>query len=165
VRALIDDTGLAKAVRAEQCPSAAKRDAEANVQGWEWPPRPGKGDVQSVFPAPIFVRRGDAQIVPARNVLILRDGKTEQLPRRVSEPPVYIHAGLPPDWGSTHPTGACYVDVDLDDRGIQLKVKWVSGEIEVSGRVFDALESWKFFPVIIQGERTPVRVRLSMCDY
>jgi hypothetical protein len=165
VRALIDERGAPKAVRAELCPSSAKKDAEANVSSWEWPSRPGKGDVQAVFPAPIFVRRGDAQLVPANDVLLLKDGKTVELPRRVSEPPVYIREGVPPEWGSTHPTGACMVDVDLDERGRVQKTRWVSGEIEVSGRVYEALEGWRFFPVIIKGERTAVRVRLSMCEY
>ncbi|MBM4393435.1 MAG: hypothetical protein FJ090_20115, partial [Deltaproteobacteria bacterium] len=71
----------------------------------------------------------------------------------------------PPDWGVTRPSASCSVDVDLDPSGKVLRTRWVSGEIEVSGQVNDALDQWEFFPVIVKGERTAVRVRLSMCDY
>ena len=165
VRAVIDPSGKATAVRAEQCPSSAKADAEKNVSSWEWPERPGEAPLQAVFPAPIFVRRSDAEVVPAREVMLLVDGKETPLPRRVGRPPVYVNRYAPPDWGATRPTGSCTVDVDLDATGKVIDTRWVSGEIEVSGRVYEALDQWTFFPVIVKGERTAVRVRLSMCDY
>lgn len=165
VRAAVDNTGKAVAVRAEQCPSSAKAAAEANVKSWEWPARPGDRTLQAVFPAPIFVRRNDAEVVPAREVLLLEGKDAKPLPRRTAQPPVYVYAFVPPDWGVTRPTGSCTVDVDLDPSGKVVDTRWVSGEIEVSRRVYDALDQWRFFPVIVRGERTAVRVRLSMCDY
>ena len=166
VRAVIDESGKAIATRADYCPSAAKAAAEKNVLAWEWPSRPGSEHLQAVFPAPIFVRRSDAEIVPAQDVMLLVGGKVQSLPRRTSTPSVYVRSGyVPPDWGSTRPTGSCYVDIDVDETGHVIKSRWVSGEIEVSGRVFEALETWKFFPVIVNGERAAARIRLSMCDY
>ncbi len=165
VRAVIDAEGKAIAVRAEQCPSSAKKAAEDNVRSWEWPAREGDVPKQSVFPAPIFVRRSDAEVVPAREVMLLVDGKETPLPKRTAQPPVYVKRFVPPDWGVTRPSASCAVDVDLDATGKVLKTRWVSGEIEVSGRVNEALDQWAFFPVIVKGERTAVRVRLSMCDY
>lgn len=165
VRALVSESGKTTRVRAESCPNAARAAAEKNVSNWEWPSRPGEGDVQAVFPAPVFIRRSDADIVPAQNVMMLVDGKAQSLPKRSSTPTVFIRQGSPPNWGSTRPTGACYVDVDLDTTGHVTKTRWVSGEIEVSGYVFEALDAWKFFPVIVNGNRTAVRVRLSMCEY
>ena len=165
VRVLVDNRGVPVQVRAEACPSAAKADAEANVKSWEWPSRPGEPSLQSVFPAPIFVRRSDAELVPAHSVLLLVNGVTTPLPKRTSTPPVYVRNFAPPEWGQTRPTGACFVDVDLDATGKVQKTRWVSGEIEVSGQVFDALNTWVFFPVIVAGDRAAARVRLPMCDY
>ncbi len=165
VRAIVTPQGTARLVRAEVCPVAARKAAEENVAHWEWPERPGDAEVQAVFPATLFVRRGDAQLVPAQSVMQLVDGVAKPLPKRNSNPPIYVHSFTPPEWGQTRPTGACYVDVDLDAEGKLLKTRWAQGEIEVSGQVMDALRSWTFYPVIITGERTAARVRLSMCDY
>lgn len=165
VRAVVTPEGYARAVRAEICPKAARAAAEANVKAWEWPTRPGDSDVQAVFPATIFVRRSDAELLPVQSVLLLKDGVTKPLPKRSATPPVYVRNFVPPEWGQTRPTGACFVDVDLDDTGAVQKTRWAQGEIEVSGQVFEALRSWTFFPVIVDGERAAARVRLSMCDY
>lgn len=62
------------------------------------------------------------------------------------------------------PTGSCMVDVDLDATGKVINRRWVSGEIEVSGRVWDALDEWRWYPVPVDGELRPVRIRVSMCD-
>ena len=156
---------LADERTAAEAEARAKADAEANVKSWEWPSRPGEPSLQSVFPAPIFVRRSDAELVPAHSVLLLVNGVTTPLPKRTSTPPVYVRNFAPPEWGQTRPTGACFVDVDLDATGKVQKTRWVSGEIEVSGQVFDALNTWVFFPVIVAGDRAAARVRLPMCDY
>ena len=42
--------------------------------------------------------------------------------------------------------------------------KWVSGDVEVSPRVMEALDQWVFYPVVVDGELAPARVRISMCD-
>lgn len=165
VRVLVDNKGVPVQVRAEACPSAAKADAEANVRAWEWPSRPGQPSLQSVFPAPIFVRRSDAELVPAHSVLLLVNGVATPLPKRTIAPPVYVRNFTPPEWGQTRPTGGCFVDVDLDNTGKVQKTRWASGEIEVSGQVMDALNTWVFFPIIVAGDRVAARVRLPMCDY
>ncbi|MFZ5481939.1 MAG: energy transducer TonB [Myxococcota bacterium] len=163
VRVVVDPAGKAKAVRVEKCPAAGRADAEENVKGWEWDARPDAPDVQSVFPAPIFVDREDAELVRTQSVLLLEDGKTRPLPRGAN-PLVYVHSRFAPDWGVTLPTRACFVDVDLDATGKVLDTRWVSGDVEVRPRVEEALRRWVFYPVAVDGELAPVRVRLSMCD-
>ena len=39
-----------------------------------------------------------------------------------------------------------------------------SGDVEVRTLVEEALESWGFFPVIVAGEPTPARVRVTLCE-
>ena len=180
IRALINNEGRAEVTRAEICPKAAREAAEQNVKKWEWSPGQAydalkkvkrapdaRADarVQALFPAPVFVRRDDAEPVPAASVQVLDDGVARPLPRRVATPTVWVSTFLPPDWGQTRPTSACFVDVDLDDTGRVQKMLCASGEIEVSGQVMEALQGWVFFPIIVQGERVAARVRLSMCEY
>ncbi|MSQ01265.1 MAG: hypothetical protein EXR71_05130 [Myxococcales bacterium] len=180
IRALINNEGAAEVTRAELCPKAARAAAEQNVKEWTWaedqayealkkvrkaPDARGDARVQALFPAPIFVRRDDAEPVPAASVLVLEDGIARPLPRRVATPTVWVSTFVPPDWGQTRPSDACFVDVDLDDTGAVQKMRWASGEIEVSGQVLQALQGWVFFPIIVQGERVAARVRLSMCEY
>lgn len=180
VRALVGNDGKAKATRAEICPEAARKDAEANVASWAWPEdqayevlkkygqAPAVKDearVQAMFPAPIFVRRDDGEPVPSTSVKLLVDGQVSPLPRGVKTPTVWVRNFVPPEWGSTRPTGSCEVEVDLDDTGKVIKSRWASGEIEISGQVNDAMRVWEFFPIIVKGERVAARVRLSMCEY
>ncbi len=180
VRALVGNDGIARVTRAEICPTAARAAAEANVKSWEWPEdqayevlkKYGKAPpvredalVQAMFPAPLFIRRDDAEPVPTESVKLLEAGEAKALPRGVKTPTVWVKGFIPPEWGSTRPTGACAVEVDLDDTGKVLKSRWASGEIEISGQVNDALEQWTFYPVIVKGERVAARVRLSMCGY
>lgn len=167
VRAIVTPEGKPSVVRVETCPSAGRADAEANVKGWVWPPRPGGTDVQAVFPAPIFVRRDDAEPVRVQSVLLLgADGKTSPLPGGMAAPDVYVHAFSAPVWTNGNvPTRSCFVDVDLTVSGSIAKYRWVSGDIEVQGAVFDALKAWSFYPVAVGGELHDTRVRLSMCDY
>jgi hypothetical protein len=163
VRVVVGVDGLAARVRVEKCPKAGRADAEANVRQWRWDKHP-EGEVQAVFPAPIFVRRDDAEAVRAQSVLLLNNGASAPLPAFAGNPPVYVKSMFPPEWTMDRPTRACFVDVDLDAGGKQLGSKWVSGDIEVMPRVMEALAKWQFFPVVVDGELTPVRVRLSMCD-
>ena len=180
VRALIDNQGKVLKVRAETCPAAGRADAEKNVSAWEWEPGqayealqkarrapadPATAVVQAVFPAPIYVRGRGGDMVPAQSVNLLVDGEAKPLPARTPAPPVWVERLEPPQWGQTRPTGACHVDVDLDAQGNVLRSRWASGEIEVSLQVMEALRKWKFYPVIVRGEATAVRLRLSMCDY
>jgi hypothetical protein len=180
VRALIDNQGKVVKVRAETCPKAGREAAEKNVAGWEWeagqayaalqkikrdPGDPASAAVQAVFPAPIYVRGRGADMVPAQSVNLLVDGKPKGLPPRTPPPPIWVTSLVPPEWGQTRPSGACLVDVDLDETGAVLRTRWAGGEIEVSTVVFDALKQWKFYPVIVRGEPVAARVRLSMCDY
>lgn len=165
VRVAIDEAGLPANVRVEKCPRAGREDAAANVRNWRWAPREGKGSVQAVFPAPIFVEREDAELVPAQSVQLLEGSQAKPLPRRVHPPEVWARAVVPPEWGSTLPTRACFVDVDLDATGKVLQTRWVSGDIEIKPRVEEALAQWGFYPVAVDGELAPVRVRLSMCGY
>lgn len=180
VRALIDNNGKVVKVRAETCPAAGKAAAEKNVASWEWEPGqafaalqkakrspgdPAAAAVQAVFPAPIFVRGRAADMVPVQTVNLLVEGKLKGLPPRTQAPPVWVESLSPPVWGQTRPTGACYVDVDLDNRGKVLRRAWASGEVEVQSQVYEAMDQWRFYPVIVRGEPAAVRVRLSMCDY
>jgi hypothetical protein len=164
IRVLIEEDGSPKEARVEHCPQAGKEAGRANIMDWRWPRRPGKGQVQAVFPAPIFVRRDDAEQVPVQTILLLVDGQTKPIPKRTPVPPVYVHAYLPPEWTHTRPTMSCFVDVDIDPSGKVLKRAWVSGEIEVQRMVWDVLDQWDFYPVPVDGELVPVRVRLSMCE-
>lgn len=164
VRALIGEDGLPKDMRVARCPKGGIRAAKVAVSHWKWIPRPGKGDVQSVYPTPFFIRRDDAELVPAKDVRLVVEGEAKPLPPRTEIPPVYVHQFLLPEWTNTRPMSSCYVDVDLDATGKVIQRKWVSGDIEVSGRVMEALDKWVFYPVPVNGELTPVRVRLSMCD-
>jgi hypothetical protein len=164
VRVAVDELGKAVAVRSEKCPAAGRADAEENVRNWVWDERPGEAKVQAVFPAPIFVERDDAELVRTQSVLLLADGDTKPLPRGAGSPLVYVHSRFAPDWGVTLPTRACFVDVDLDATGKVLATRWVSGDVEVRPRVEEALARWAFYPVAVDGELQPVRVRLSMCD-
>lgn len=165
VRAAISPEGKPVMVRVEKCPAAGKADAKANVESWEWPQRPGKPVVQSVFPAPIFVQHDDAAQLAATSVRLLEGGTATPLARNVATPSVWVHALVPPVWGSTPPTRDCFVDVDLDVNGTLMQAKWVSGDIEVQPRVMETLRSWHFYPVSIDGELAPVRARVSMCGY
>ncbi|MFN7131031.1 MAG: hypothetical protein ACK4N5_03045, partial [Myxococcales bacterium] len=150
--------------RVEKCPAAGRADAEATVRDWVWEDLPER-EVQAVFPAPIFVRRDDAELVRTQSVSLLKDGAPVPLPATVrAAPPVYVKRLVPPQWTMERPTRSCFVDVDLDDRGALLKSEWVSGDIEVMPRVMEALREWVFYPVVVDGERTAARVRLSMCD-
>ena len=164
VRVLVGEDGAPRKVRVEKCPEAGRADAEATVRMWRWRAREGKGDVQAVFPAPIFVDRDDAELIRYQQVQRLVDGAPKALPRRTPQPEVYVHERVPPMWGITLPTRTCFVDVDLDAHGKLAVTKWVSGDIEVRPRVEEALAKWRFYPVAIDGELTPVRVRLVMCD-
>jgi hypothetical protein len=163
VRVLVGTDGTANRIRVEKCPQAARADAEATVRKWRWDKHP-EGEVQAVFPAPVFVRRDDAEPVRTQSVELLVDGKAQPLPRFAAHPTVYVQRLVPPEWTMERPTRACFVDVDLDAKGTVLASKWVSGDIEVMPRVIEALQQWVFFPVPVDGELTPVRVRLSMCD-
>lgn len=165
VRVVVSEEGRAAKVRVEKCPQAARADAEATVKTWEWSPRPGGGEIQSVFPAPVFVRRDDAELVRTQSVQLLVDGKAQPLPATIrSTPPVYVQRLVPPTWTMERPTRSCFVDVDIDAAGNLLATRWVSGDIEVQPRVLEALREWVFFPVAVDGELVPVRARLSMCD-
>jgi len=165
VRAVIGEDGKVKAARAESCPQAGRADAEANLRAWEWPALAGRGDVQAVFPAPIFVHRDDAAQVRAVSVLLLApDGTTQAPPARATIPGVYVHQYVAPVWtNGNRPTRACYVDVDLTAAGEVTKSRWVSGDIEVQPAVNAALRAWTFYPLVVDGELTPARVRISMC--
>lgn len=164
VRVVIDEAGKPANVRVEKCPAAGRADAEAAVRQWAWPPRTGKGPIQAVFPAPIFVDREDAVMVPAQSVQVLVDGVPQPLAKRVAVPLVYARDPSPPQWGVTLPTRDCFVDVDLDATGKVLGTRWVSGDIDVRPRVEEALRTWSFYPVAVDGELQPARVRLSMCE-
>lgn len=164
VRVQVGPAGLPERVRAERCPSQGRALAERVIGEWRWPKDLVKSSVQAVFPAPIFVRREDADLVPAVEVWLLEDGKPKEIPRRVSQPQAWVHQYIVPEWTSVTPTGSCMVDVDLDATGKVINRRWVSGEIEVSGRVWDALDEWRWYPVPVDGELRPVRIRVSMCD-
>lgn len=164
VRVQVGADGVPTRVRAEHCPKPGRAAAEDTVKRWRWPSHLLKEDVQAVFPAPIFVRRDDAELVPAVDVMTMEDGKAKALPRHMPQPSVYVKQYIMPEWTNTRPTGSCFVDVDLDEKGVVQKTRWASGEIEVSGRVMDALNQWQFYPVAVDGELAATRVRLSMCD-
>lgn len=164
VRAAVNADGQPVQVRVEKCPAAGRADALANVQAWEWPHRPGGETLQSVFPAPIFVRHDDALLVHIQSVTPLVNGEAAPLPTNAATPQVWARTLVRPDWGQTRPTRACSVDVDLDATGAVLATKWAAGDIEVMPRVMEALRGWAFYPVAIDGELAPARVRLSMCD-
>lgn len=164
VRALVGEDGRAKRARAERCPEGARADAVANVMRWEWPPQPGRGDVQAVFPAPVFVRRDDAELVKVHSVLRLEGDQTFPIGARTPMSDVYVHAIVRPEWGAVKPTRECYVDVDLDATGAVLRTRWAGGDIEVQPAVMRALGAWRFYPVAVDGELTPVRVRVAMCN-
>lgn len=164
VRVVVGEDGLPKNVRVEKCPAAGRDDALETVKHWRWTPTPGRGDVQSVFPAPIFVEREDAVLLAAQSVLLLDGDKAEPLGRRVPTPLVYARDPSPPAWGVTLPTRPCMVDVDLDATGKVLATRWVSGDVEVKPRVDEALATWRFYPVAVDGELRAARVRLSMCE-
>lgn len=164
VRVVIGEDGAPADARVEKCPAAGRADALQNVKAWRWPERPGQGKVQAVFPAPIFVEREDAELVPAQSVQLLSGGKPTPIPRRAGNPLVYVHERVMPTWGSTLPTRDCFVDVDLDAAGNRLATRWVSGDVEVRPRVEEALAVWRFYPVAVDGELAAVRVRLSMCE-
>ncbi len=163
VRVVVGPDGRASKIRVEKCPKAAHADAEVTVREWIWDKHP-TGEVQAVFPAPVFVRRDDAEAVRTQSILLLRDGTTSPLPRFAGSPTVYVKRLVPPEWTMERPTRACFVDVDLDATGTLQASKWVLGDIEVMPRVMEALQQWVFFPVAVDGELVPVRVRLSMCD-
>lgn len=163
VRVVIGTDGTASKVRVERCPTPGRADAEATVRKWRWEPR--ASEVQAVFPAPIYVDREDAEAVRTQSVQLLVNGAVAPLPKHVrSQPPVFVRSLVPPEWTMERPTRACFVDADLDAQGKLVQSKWVSGDIEVMPRVMEALAKWEFFPVVVDGELTPVRVRLSMCD-
>ena len=161
VRVVVGTDGRASKIKVLKCPAAGRADAEANVRQWVWDKHPD-GEVQAVFPAPIFVRRVDAELVHATSVMTLVGGKAEVIKRNT--PPVYVHTAPPPIWTMERPTRACFVDVDLDAAGKVTARKWVSGDVEVSPRVMEALDQWVFYPVVVDGELAPARVRISMCD-
>ncbi|MES2643284.1 MAG: hypothetical protein V4850_27620 [Myxococcota bacterium] len=163
VRVVVGTDGRAAKIRVEKCPKAGRADAEQTVRSWVWEDLPER-EVQAVFPAPIFVRRDDADAVRTQSVLLLVDGQSKPLPPFAGNPGVYVNRLVPPEWTMERPTRACFVDVDLDAKGTLLASNWVQGDIEVMPRVMEALAQWSFFPVAIDGELTPVRVRLSMCD-
>lgn len=164
VRVLISPDGMPKDIRVAHCPQGGVAAARKAVEQWRWLPRPGKGEVQAVFPAPFFVRHDDAELLPAKDVQLLDGDTAKPLPGRTEPPPVYAHSWVLPEWTNTRPTGSCYVDLDLDEKGTVLKRRWASGDIEVSARVFEALDKTTFYPVVVDGERVRARVRLSMCD-
>ncbi len=164
VRVAVGPDGRASKVRVEKCPKAAHADAEATVRNWIWDDKPDR-EVQAVFPAPVFVRRDDAELVRTQSVLLLENGEAKPLPPYIrTEPPVYTKRLVPPQWTMERPTRSCFVDVDLDAQGNVLATDWVSGDIEIMPRVMEALREWVFYPVAVDGELTPVRARLSMCD-
>jgi hypothetical protein len=164
VRVAVDEKGLPAQTRIERCPKAGRDDALANIANWRWPERPGKGLVQAVFPAPIFVEHDDADMVRFESIRLLADGQAKSLPRFAKTSQVFVSKRVAPDWGVTLPTRTCAVDVDLDASGTMLKTTWINGDIEVKGRVDEALAQWRFYPVAVDGELTPVRVRLVLCD-
>lgn len=163
VRAVVGEDGVAKRARAEKCPAAAHADAVANVLSWEWPPRPGEGDVQAVFPAPVFVRRDDAEAVRVQSVLLLEGGETRPIGARTPMSEVYVHELVKPTFGVTLPTRECWVDVDLDAAGAITRTRWAGGDIEVQPVVLRTVEQLRFYPVAVDGELRPVRVRVAMC--
>lgn len=163
VRVVVGPDGRAARVRVVKCPRAGIADAEATVREWVWDKR-AEGEIQAVFPAPVFVRRDDAELIPAQSIQLLVDGQPAPLPpSQRTQPPVYAKQVVPPEWTMERPTRACFVDVDLDDTGAVLARKWVSGDIEIMPRVMEALEDWVFYPVIVDGERASARVRIPMC--
>lgn len=164
VRVEVGIDGLPGRIRVERCPEAGKADAAATLAKWRWAPRPEGAPLQSVFPAPIFVERDDASMVRAQSVSLLVDGKAAPLPRFARNPLVFVANYVAPTWVSTRPTRSCAVDVDVDATGKLLGVDWVSGDIEVKPRVDEALAQWRFYPVPVDGELVPVRVRLILCD-
>lgn len=164
VRVIVGEDGRPKKARAERCPSGARQDAVDNVMRWEWPPAAGRGDVQAVFPAPVFVRREDAELVEVRSVLRLSGEATVPIPQRTPMSDVYVHALVAPVWGAVRPTRECHVDVDLDETGRVTRLRWAGGDIEVQPTVMRTLEQWRFYPVAVDGELTPVRVRVAACS-
>ena len=164
VRVAVGPDGRATKVRIEKCPKAAHIDAEATVRAWVWEDVPTR-EMQAVFPAPVFVRRDDAELVRTQSVKLLVGGQAQSLPPTMrTSPPVYVKRLVPPQWTMERPTRSCFVDVDIDAQGTQTGATWVSGDIEVMPRVMEALREWVFYPVAVDGELTAVRARLSMCD-
>jgi hypothetical protein len=164
VRVAVGIDGKAERVRAEQCPSVGRALAEQVARSWVWLPRPGGEVVQAVFPAPFFVEHEDARRVRAQVTNVLDGDKAAPLPRFPGRPEVWARTVVAPEWGSTLPTRSCSVDVDLDATGAVLRTRWISGDVEVRPRVEEALAGWRFFPVIVAGEPTPVRARLVLCE-
>jgi hypothetical protein len=163
VRVAIDEAGLPEKIRVEHCPAAGRAAAETAVRAWRWFARPGGGVVQSVFPAPFFVDRSDAEPIRFTSVRPLVDGQPTDLPPR-TRVDVWVRARVDPDFGVNRPTRRCEVDIDLAADGTVAAKRWVSGDVEVRTLVEEALESWGFFPVIVAGEPTPARVRVTLCE-
>ena len=166
VRVLVGDDGNPKQVRAEKCPKAGVAAAETTVRSWKWRARPGAGDVQAVFPAPIYVDRAEAaQVRVSRAALASEDGSTTPIPS-AKIPEVWVKKVYSPVFSNgVNPAGECTVDVDLDATGAVLGTRWRSGNIEVKPRVLEALALWEFYGVPVDGELRPIRLTLPMCTY
>lgn len=164
VRALIGPDGMPKDARVAKCPRIGIAAAKTAVMGWRWLVDPKRPDVQAVFPTPFYIDRPEAMVIPARDVMRLVDGKAKDLPRSTPLPSVYAKVFVLPEWTVTRPTSSCYVDIDVDIDGKVTGRRWVSGDIDVQGRVYEALDQWVLYPVAIDGELSPARVRLSLCD-
>lgn len=166
VRVLVGEDGNPKQVRAEKCPAAGVAAAENTVKSWKWRARPGAGDVQAVFPAPIYVDRAEAaQVRVSRASLAAEDGSTTPIPS-AKMPEVWVKKLYTPVFSNgITPAGECTVDVDLDATGAVLGTRWRSGNIEVKPRVLEALALWEFYGVPVDGELRAVHVSLPMCTY
>ncbi len=166
VRVLVGDDGNPKQVRVEKCPAAGVDVAAATVKTWRWLPRPGQGDVQAVFPAPIYVDQNEAEQVKVDHVTMGTGEKSATPIAAAKTPKVWVHELYTPVFSNgVTPAGECLVDVDLDATGAVLATRWRSGDIDVKLRVMEALSAWKFYAVAVEGELQPVRVTLSMCGY
>ena len=165
VRVRVGADGKAVATRAERCPQVGRADAEKEVLGWTWPERPGGVEVQAVFPVPYFVEQEGATQVKAQVTGVRAPDNTfAALPRFAGMPEVWTKSAPPAEYGVTRPTRACFVDVDLDPLGAVTGTRWAGGDVEVRPRVLEALEGWRFYPVIVQGEPAAVRARLVLCE-
>lgn len=166
VRVVVGADGEPKRVRAEKCPSVGVGAAEAAVETWKWQRREGTGDLQAVFPAPIYVEREDGDTVSVLGVATRSEDGTLVPVHASRVPDVYVHTLYTPVFtNGVTPSQPCRVDVDLDRMGAVLAMRWRSGDIEVKGRVFEALRLWQFYGVPVEGELVPVRVSLDLCSY
>lgn len=167
VRVIVSEEGNPKQVRAEKCPTGGMQEAEETVKKWTWQPSPGRGDVQAVFPAPFYVDQAEAERARVSRVSVLNaDGTTTDAPSGSRSPEVWVHHLYTPVFqNGVKPVDSCSVDVDLDIHGNVLATKWKNGEVDVKPRILEALAAWKFYGVVVNGELTPVRVNLPMCDY